>query len=224
MKEKKKKNWKGNVIKEVKKNNYPDTHATPKRRTPKSTDMKKNEVDKWRKKNNKPSAKSVWLKNSKKTREVIFSTPEILMEEFENYVQFCKDNPWLKTEYKTTKSGLRKVEIPTAKPVTVGGFMVFCGVGETYWKNFRAEVAPRNPDFGQVIDYIYKTTREQNIEGATVHAYNGNIISRLHSLVERTDITSGGEAIKQPEIKVYNTAPPLASNEDEIEVRLAKKK
>jgi len=191
-------NHKGNVIKKVKKKKYPDTHKTPKRRVPKSTANVAKEAEKWRKEYNKPGAKSIWLANSKRTKEVIFSSPEILLEEFLDYVQFCKDNPWVRQ--RVVISGKKGTEIsnePIEKPVTLGGFMVFCGVGDRYWQNFVQEIAPRDENYGSVIDFIKKATREQNIDGAAVGIYNANIISRLHGLADNinTNITDDRQKV-----------------------------
>jgi hypothetical protein len=211
------------------KNNKKPKAAKRNRRHGKSTDgINKKTVAAWRKENKKTGYKfepgnNVWLKRSKHGKDAIFTSPVVMWETFVEYVEFSKANPWLKTEYKSTKTGLRKIEIPTEKPLSMMGFAGFCGVWEEYFRDFKSTVTyASNPEFARVIAEIRNCVRTQSIEGAQVGTYDGNIVSRVHSLVERTDVTSGGEQIQQPEIKVYNTAPPLAGSEDEIEGKVVK--
>jgi hypothetical protein len=128
---------------------------------------------------------SFWTTRSKHGREAIFTDPWKMWDAFLEYVSFCEANPWMRVDYKATKFGLVKVEIPTAMPLTMGGFASFCGVWEAYFNDFQTKkVYQSNPEFAPIINEIKNSIRNQSVGGAIVGTYNANIISRMYGMAE----------------------------------------
>jgi hypothetical protein len=168
--------------------------AKQKRQQPKSTKfLTKDKIVKFKKKyKDRPTkfmeGNSFWTMRSKHGRDAIFKDPETMWRAFVEYVQLCKENPWTKIEYKTTKRGLVKVEIPTAQPITMIGFAGYCGVWEQYFRDFKNSVTyASNSDFARVINEITNLTKNQNINGALTGTFNANLTSRLYGLAENVN-------------------------------------
>lgn len=120
-------------------------------------------------------------------------TPEELWETACKYFEWCDDHPW--TKYEAIKSGAdagKLIEMPLKIPYTLEGLCFFCGVAETFLR------ANRNDgDFSSVIEEIYKIIETQQFTGASVGAFNSNIIARKLGLVEKTNIsTPEGEELR----------------------------
>lgn len=134
-----------------------------------------------------------WRQRSKHGRDKLFATPQLLLEAAHQYFQWCDENPWFKPEaIKSGKKTGTMVNIPTARPYTISGFLLYVGASEAYWREFkRAD----HKDFLSVISDIEQVIWTQKFEGASVGAFNANIISRDLGLAEKTDITTNGESI-----------------------------
>lgn len=111
-----------------------------------------------------------------------------------NYFEWCDSHPW--TKYEAIKSGAdagKLIEMPLRIPYTIEGLCFFCGVEE----NFLRSNKENNGDYSTVIKEIYKVIENQQFTGASVGAFNSNIIARKLGLVEKTTIsTPEGEEIK----------------------------
>jgi hypothetical protein len=123
-------------------------------------------------------------------RTKIFSTPQDLIETFEEYISWNKKNPWYKYDVKNTRMGLEQVAIPLGRPYTLSGFCLFAGVGSVYFNQFKSNLKKDDKfyvEFSQVIHWIIRT---QKFEGASIGAFNANLMS--YDLGIRKDIPTGG--------------------------------
>lgn len=130
-----------------------------------------------------------YLHRKKSGRDKIFNKPELLLEAFDAYREWNKENVWNKIEVKTRIIELVKGEqeekrSSTVAPMTITAFCHFVGVNENYMRNFRSEQKDE-PDFTAVIQYIYEQCESQMFAGASVGAYNANIISRKLGLADK---------------------------------------
>jgi hypothetical protein len=161
-----------------------------------------------------PKGNSFWKKRSKHGRDRIFETPEILWQAAQEYFRWCEKNPWYKQEQLKQpkiikdKEGNQKlisiVEIPTARPYTLGGLCIFLDVNSQYFNDFknsllgdkeekieeggRAHSKTLKKDFSLVISRIEEIIRTQKYEGAAVGAFNANIIARDLGLADRQEV------------------------------------
>lgn len=150
-----------------------------------------------------PPGNKFWQLRSRHGRGKLFASPKLLLKAAEQYFAWCDNNPWLKMEqlkkpYCVTK-GKKKTwvtlaEIPTQRPYTLSGFGLYCHASETYIKDFQRSLQGKtdklSQDFLAVIALIRETIDTQQLEGATVGAFNANIISRKLGLADKQEVES----------------------------------
>lgn len=186
-----------------------------------------------------PSNNQFWKLRDKHGRPTLFENPEELLLACQDYFNWVDAHPWYKVEqlkkpYEesyTDSKGEKKIrmvhitKVPTARPYTIQGLCIFLGVNSVWFNQF--ETAQKNKDddlakdFSKICTHVREVIYQQKFEGAAVGAFNANIIARDLHLKENTDVTTNGNDLPTnnlpPQINVYNTAPPLASSEDEIQ-------
>lgn len=170
-----------------------------------------------------PENNQFWKQRSKHGRDTLFASAELMWGAACEYFSWCDEHPFHESEAKVTSNGgdrggssVELVEIPKMRAYTMTGLCLYIGCNETYFRQFNTK---DKPDFKKVIDEIEKTVYEQKFTGAASGFFNATIIARDLGLKDSSDITTGGEKINNipPQINVYNTAPPLARNEGEID-------
>ena len=112
-----------------------------------------------------------------------------LWQEFQDYCQYCKDNP-LEIEDWVGKDALRVIR-KKPLPMTVMGFCLFIGASYAWWKEFRKK--QHNAEFLAVIRAIDDTIVNQQIQGAVGGLYQQNIVARLNGLVDHKEVANTGE-------------------------------
>ena len=74
---------------------------------------------------------------------------------------------------------------------------MFLGVSSHYFNDFKnTETFKSNKGFSEVYTRIEDIIQTQQIDGSMMGYYNASLTARLHGLVEKTDMTSGGEPLK----------------------------
>lgn len=136
----------------------------------------------------------LWRLRSTHGRKKLFETPELLWEAACRYFEWCDTHPWYRKEViKAGRDAGKIIEIPTERPYSITGLQIFLGVSSSYWRDFRAA---NHTDFSSIISDIEKIIETQQFEGATVGAFNANIIARKLGLADRQNIsTPEGESI-----------------------------
>ena len=121
-----------------------------------------------------PQGNQFWKNRSKHGRDKLFESPELLWESACEYFEWCDQNPWLSTKSSTTDKGNFFEEKPTQRPYSRSGLFLYIKCSETWLTNFKKECSQ---DFLRVIEEIEKVIDTQQFEGATVGAFNANIIA-----------------------------------------------
>lgn len=122
-------------------------------------------------------------------------TPDGLWDEAISYFEYMKDSVWNRKE--SIKSGDlagTTMDIPNSKPMSISSFCLFADICEDTFNNYLKKEGYE--DFFGVTKVIKTNIETQQFEGATIGAFNANIIARKLGLSEQTDITSGGEKIQ----------------------------
>lgn len=128
-----------------------------------------------------------WQLRSKHGRDKIFSSPDVFLEQAYEYFKHCDDNPWYKNE--AVKGGHMAgeiVQVPTQRPYTLKGLCIFLGITEQTFLNY--ENSETHKDFFDVFTHVREVIENNQLEGATVGAYNANIIGRLLGLADKQEI------------------------------------
>lgn len=127
-----------------------------------------------------PIGNQFWKLRSKHGRDKIFQTPEMLWEAAQEYFEATDRRKWVKKDW-VGKDAI-PVERETDTPYTLSGMFVFFDINKTTWDTYR-----QREDFSAVVARIEQIMNTQKFEGATVGAFNANIIARDLGLREIQD-------------------------------------
>ena len=114
-------------------------------------------------------------------------TPAELLEEFGKYVEERTGDPIIEEEVETTISGkyskAKTKEMRHPQLLSIGDFCVYLGCARSWWLNL-------SDDFLIVKEQISAYIEQYQLKGASAGVFNGNIISRLLGLTEKTETTT----------------------------------
>jgi hypothetical protein len=162
-----------------------------------------------------------WQIRSKHGRDKLFANPQLLLEAAAEYFEWCDKNPFKAYENKVVSVGdgggsvVQEVSVRKKRPYTMEGLCNYLDCALSYFREFRRTSTDKG--FLTVIEKIQQVVYDQQFGGASSGFFNANIISRALGLVDKQDVTSGGERIEAPKFNVYNNAPPLSSDEKEVD-------
>jgi len=131
-----------------------------------------------------------WRLRAKHGRDKLFATPDLLWDAAVEYFEHTDKRKWKKKDW-VGKDAL-EVERESDTPYTISGLCLYLGVDRTFWNQFRAA---NHDGFSPIIQAIENIIYTQKFEGASVGAFNANIIARDLGLKEQADITSNGKEI-----------------------------
>lgn len=140
-----------------------------------------------------PLGNNYWEFRNKHGRDFKYN-PESFWEEAVKYFEWIQDKVWNKKE--AIKSGDMAgtlIDIPTSTPMSITSFCLFADIDENTFQRYEKEQGYEA--FWAITKRIKGIIESQQFEGATVGAYNPNIIARKLGLVDKSDVTSGGESI-----------------------------
>jgi hypothetical protein len=138
-----------------------------------------------------PKGNNYWEFRNKHGRNHAY-TPDDLWDEAVNYFEWMKDKVWNKKD--PIKSGMAAgelIDIPTSTPMSIGSFCLFADIDESTFDNYLK--APGYEDFFRVTKQIKLIIESQQFEGATVGAFNPNIIARKLGLSDKLQTEHSGE-------------------------------
>ena len=130
-----------------------------------------------------------WKLRSKHGKDKIFTNPKILLEACYEYFEATDKRKWIKKDWvgKDSMEVIRETETP----YTITGLCLFLGIGLQTLHNYK-----KDKDYLEVITHVEDIIYTQKFEGATVGAFNSNIIARDLGLADKKDL-SGSVEIKQ---------------------------
>ena len=136
-----------------------------------------------------PKGNQFWKLRSSHGRDYLFKNPDDLWLAATEYFNWCDAHPWFKVE--VLKGGDRageKVKVPNARPYTLSGLCVYLDASENYWHSFKKNV-DLSKDFLLIVSRVEEIINTQQFEGASVGAFNANIIARKQGLAEKSEHT-----------------------------------
>lgn len=144
-----------------------------------------------------PAGNQFWKLRSKHGRNKLFASPEMLWDAACEYFSWCDKHPWNKVDFKGAM--VEKVKIPTERPYTISGLCLYLDCDRSYFAKFKSNLKA-DDDFFTVITRIEDVIYTQQFEGATVGAYNGNIIARALGLAEKKEVDLSGSINDKPDL------------------------
>jgi len=129
-----------------------------------------------------------WQFRNKHGRDFKY-TPMEWEEESAKYFEYMSDKVWNKKE--AIKSGDLAgtlIDIPTLTPLSIESFCLFMDIDRGTWDNYESN-QDNYKDFFNITTRVRAIIESNQFEGATVGAYNPNIIARKLGLVDRQENT-----------------------------------
>jgi len=152
-----------------------------------------------------PKNNNYWQFRNKHGRNFKY-TPDNLWKEAVKYFEWISQKVWNKKE--AIKSGDKAgttMDVPTQTPMSIQSFCLFADIDENTFSRYEKEEGYQ--DFWEITTRIKAIIESNQFEGATVGAYNPNIIARKLGLTDKKDITSNGDKIQSNDIKVTIIPP-----------------
>ena len=142
-----------------------------------------------------PKGNNYWEFRNKHGRGFKY-TPEDFWNEAVNYFIYMSNKVWNKKE--AIKSGDlagTTMDVPTQTPMSIESFCLFADITTETFRNYESN-AKEYKDFFDVTTRIRGVIESNQFEGATVGAYNPNIIARKLGLADKKEV-EGNVSIKQ---------------------------
>ncbi len=130
-----------------------------------------------------PIGNQFWKLRSKHGRDKLFKSPELLWEAACEYFTATDDRKWIKTEF----NGKDAIEchVPTQTPYTISGLCLYLDCSREWWNKAKNAA---DDGFLQVFTRIEQIIYTQKFEGASVGAFNANIIARDLGLADKKEV------------------------------------
>ncbi len=133
----------------------------------------------------------IWKVRSSHGRKPIFQTAEALYEACIQYFEWEDANPWDHEQLAGSYHGDPiKTTMYRKVPYTIGGLCLFLDISHNCWTQYRERT-----NYIRVCQYIEDIIRRQKFQGAAAGYFNHAIIARDLGLVDKKDLTSGGQSI-----------------------------
>lgn len=148
-----------------------------------------------------PEGNNYWEFREKDGREKKY-TPREWYDKILEYCNWMQGRVWNKME--AIKSGDMAgtlIQIPTLTPMSIGGFCLFAGIDRRTFDNY--ENTKGYEDYFPITAWGREIIETNQFEGATVGAYNPNIIARKLGLVDKQDLTTNGKDIESNPVTFY---------------------
>jgi hypothetical protein len=130
-----------------------------------------------------PKGNQCWQLRLKHGLDGRFKTPEEILENFEQYVQWAEENPLIEVDFRGKDA--TEVRLPKKRLLTKEGFALACGFAS--WATI-AVYKGKSKDFAQVFTRIEQAIYTSKLEGAASGLFNHNIIARDLGLMNQEQV------------------------------------
>jgi hypothetical protein len=115
-------------------------------------------------------------------------SPDHLEQLFEEYKQWCIDNPIQLASISTVKEGV--VEQWRKQVMTMQGFQVFINekIGDIS-RYIKLDLHYGNEEYAPIVGRIKEDIAREQIAGAVHGVFNANIVARLNAIKDTTEVT-----------------------------------
>ncbi len=144
-----------------------------------------------------PVGNEYWKFRNKNGRDFKY-TPELFWDEAVKYFEFMQTRVWNKKD--PIKSGDMAgvlIDVPTQTPMSIESFCIFADISTETFRNYESKDESYK-DFFEVTTRIRTIIESQQFEGATVGAFNPNIIAQKLGLVTKLQNELSGEVKTTP--------------------------
>lgn len=138
-----------------------------------------------------PIGNKYWQFRNKHGRDFEY-TPDNFWNEAINYFEWISERVWNKKDpIKSGDMAGTLIDVPTQTPMSIESFCIYADISIDTFRNYESKEG-NYKDFFEVTTRIRTIIESQQFEGATVGAFNPNIIARKLGLQENTSTTLKG--------------------------------
>lgn len=124
-----------------------------------------------------------------------FKTPEEILENFEQYVQWAEENPLIEVDFRGKDA--TEVRLPKKRLLTKEGFALACGFCS--WGNLSV-YKQKSEGFAKVFTRIEQAIYTSKLEGAASGLFNHNIIARDLGLMNQEQVNMQVNEVILPKV------------------------
>lgn len=115
----------------------------------------------------------------------LIDSPEIFEEIADEYMQWVKSNPVMKTITASFQGEISYLKVPHQRPMTQYGLASHLGVGLSTLKDYGTR-----PEYSAIFRKVTATMTAWNVDGASSGDLNGNIIARIEGLADKQEVSN----------------------------------
>jgi len=144
-----------------------------------------------------PKGNNYWEFRNKHGRDFRYS-PDLFWDEAVKYFEWMIDKVWNKKDpIKSGDMAGTLIDVPTQTPMSIESFCLFADISTETFRNYESK-EEQYKDFFEVTTRIRSIIESQQFEGATVGAFNPNIIARKLGLQDKIQQEHSGEIKTTP--------------------------
>ena len=118
-------------------------------------------------------------------RNRLIDSPETFKELTQEYFDWVKVNPVMKTITASFQGEISYLKVPHQRPMTQYGLAAHIGVGLSTLKDYGAR-----DGFSAIFKKVTSKMTSWNVDGASSGDLNGNIIARIEGLTDKQEISN----------------------------------
>ena len=116
-------------------------------------------------------------------RNRLIDSPETFKELTQEYFDWVKVNPVMKTVTASFQGEISYLKVPHQRPMTQYGLAAHLGVGLSTLKDYGTR-----DGFSAIFRKVTATMTAWNVDGASSGDLNGNIIARIEGLTDKQEV------------------------------------
>ena len=118
-------------------------------------------------------------------RNRLIDSPETFKELTQEYFDWVKVNPVMKTVTASFQGEISYLKVPHQRPMTQYGLAAHIGVGLSTLKDYGTR-----DGFSAIFKKVTSKMTSWNVDGASSGDLNGNIIARIEGLTDKQEISN----------------------------------
>ncbi|GAB6012912.1 terminase small subunit [Viscerimonas tarda] len=123
-----------------------------------------------------PPENQFWKSRDNRKKNIIFESPESLLQAAYEYFDWCDKHTWYKQEAVKSGQGMGTIiSVPVVRPYSLGGLCIYLGCSQSFFNKFKQSCSS---EFAEAIGRIENIIETQQFEGISLGMFNTAITNR----------------------------------------------